>query len=148
MLKKKINENYVPLFAGSLSRVLSAFISTPFELIRTTIQSKVEEKKVHVIVSEIIKKKGVRGMWKGLAPTVIRDVPFSALYWFLYEGIQKKLKVDRNKFEFIKFFVSGATAGENFFFNIPGMIAAFITTPIDVIKTRIQSQNENVIIVN
>jgi solute carrier family 25 protein 39/40 len=66
-----------------------------------------------------------------------RDVPFSGLYWLLFEEIKKALKdiapaptptalVSQD----VKLaFVSGAAAGG---------LAAFVTTPFDVLKTRQQ----------
>ena len=33
-----------------------------------------------------LKQEGVGALWKGVIPTLVRDVPFSALYWELYEA--------------------------------------------------------------
>ena len=33
----------------------------------------------------------LRGLWTGVVPTLIRDVPFSAIYWFLFERLSHSL---------------------------------------------------------
>ncbi|KAK5577616.1 hypothetical protein RB653_002559 [Dictyostelium firmibasis] len=86
---------------------------------------------------DIVNNVGFKGLWRGLGPTLVRDVPFSAIYWAGYEVVKNKLmksQVDPNftrnsKSPFFINFISGATSGT---------LAAVLTTPIDVIKTRIQ----------
>lgn len=77
-------------------------------------------------------------------PTLLRDAPFSALYWPGYEFIRHlsawELVLSRRSdmSSFVGDFVAGAVSGG---------CAAFITTPIDVVKTRRQMnahQNTNV----
>eukprot|EP01133_Synstelium_polycarpum_P015325 gene15325-18155_t len=113
----------VPLIAGSLARVVSATVTSPFELIRTNSQG-IVKKNLHFVpmIRDIVNNVGVAGLWRGFSPTLIRDVPFSALYWAGYETFKMQSTFYIN-------FVSGALSGS---------IAAILTTPIDVIKTRIQ----------
>lgn len=35
-----------------------------------------------------MRQDGIIGLWKGLFPTLLRDVPFSAIYWMNYEFIK------------------------------------------------------------
>jgi len=62
-------------------------------------------------------------------PTMLRDVPFSALYWPAYEACKAVLlPASTTRTEvFLGTFASGAIAGS---------IAATATLPFDVIKTR------------
>ena len=66
----------------------------------------------------------------GLKMSIYRDAPFSAIYWMLNEIIREKLKDSQYLGSFSRSFIAGATAGS---------LAALLTTPFDVIKTRIQT---------
>ena len=66
-------------------------------------------------------------MYRGLLPTLCRDVPFSAIYWALYEHLKNNQNL--SLFGNASPIVGGA---------ICGSIAAAITTPFDVAKTRLQ----------
>ena len=86
----------------------------------------------------------MRRLWTGAGPTLARDVPYSALYWFAVEhlrevatdaarGVKKnhprgETVLDSRETLCVHFF-SGAVAG--------GAVAA-LTTPLDVVKTRVQ----------
>ncbi|KAN0015546.1 hypothetical protein ACTFIU_008281 [Dictyostelium citrinum] len=86
---------------------------------------------------DIVNNVGIKGLWRGLGPSLIRDVPFSAIYWAGYEVLKNKLMksyVDPNftRNSNSPFFVNLIAGGTS------GTFAAVLTTPIDVIKTRIQ----------
>lgn len=36
-----------------------------------------------------MKYSGISGLWMGLSSSLLRDVPFSAIYWLNYETIKK-----------------------------------------------------------
>lgn len=75
----------------------------------------------------MVNQYGIRGLFKGLLPTVMRDAPFSAIYWTCYESYKKQRGCTQP--DLFDSFFGGALAGG---------IAAFITTPFDVIKTHQQ----------
>lgn len=77
----------------------------------------------------MIHQEGVRSLWKGLGPTLWRDVPFSGLYWAGFESL---------KIRFRKQGVEGTT-GTFLSGAISGTLAAFLTSPFDVLKTRRQA---------
>lgn len=153
-----------PLFCGSLARTLSATAVSPLELAKTRLQSASDQHKksstapasvpnprststltggttsstspfrsVMKGISEMVAQKGISSLWKGLVLTLWRDVPFSGIYWANVEFIRREL----NKTQFFKntdnTFLESFIAG-----SVAGSIAALITTPFDVGKTRQQ----------
>ncbi|KAF9364635.1 hypothetical protein BGX34_000939 [Mortierella sp. NVP85] len=137
-------ETLAPLLAGGFARTVAATVISPLELFRTRMQSVHTDTKgnaglfrgVAQGIVAMVRSEGVLSLWRGLTPTLWRDVPFSAIYWMGYENIKKTITTwDKNKHpkpvlnEFEIAFTSGA---------ISGMIAATLTTPFDVAKTRRQ----------
>merc|ERR1712020_410394 len=110
------NETKVALSAGALARIWACTIVSPLELIRTKMQSqKMAFYQVRQALSVTLKSEGVRGLWKGYTVTLLRDVPFSAIYWGVYEALRPK------EFNFQQNFISGA---------VSGTIASTITLPM------------------
>jgi solute carrier family 25 protein 39/40 len=124
----------VPILAGFGARVVSASVTSPLELIRTNLQAtsavKGSSSGLKTIAIKVVNRGGIKSLWAGLPPTILRDAPFSAIYWSAYECISRWISRHSKKERgFAIDFVSGACAG---------MLAAIFTTPIDVIKTRRQ----------
>ena len=132
--------SWVSLTAGGLARLFAVTIVNPLELTRTKMQSqKMPWSHVTQCLRDLVRTQGVRGLWNGYTATLLRDVPFSALYWPLYEATKESLRhqllhtehkhnlyFDINDNSFVINFVSGALAGS---------VASTITLPFDVIKT-------------
>ncbi|KAK3757019.1 hypothetical protein RRG08_041795 [Elysia crispata] len=121
-----------PMVAGSLARVWAATCISPIEMIRTKIQSEqLTYTQVLRAVRDMVKAKGILSLWLGLGPTLLRDVPFSAVYWSSYESMKSYVlsTTGRCNLHFHEAFTAGA---------IGGTLAAFCTLPFDVIKTRRQ----------
>eukprot|EP00039_Didymoeca_costata_P026626 m.16257 g.16257 ORF g.16257 m.16257 type:complete len:335 (-) comp5642_c0_seq2:890-1894(-) len=123
-------EPYAPLLAGSVARVGAVTVISPLEMVRTKMQARGAASGVQDVsaaVASAIRQEGVLTLWRGLSATLLRDVPFSAIYWFGYERLKN---VNSTKLSpFWGSFVAGAVSGS---------IAATVTLPFDVVKTRIQ----------
>lgn len=118
---------YSPMLSGITARVITSTCVSPIEMIRVKLQSRKQfkYKELGSVVRTAIRQGGVRSLWQGLGPSLLRDVPFSALYWFGYEFLRSQKKEPT----FQHMFLSGCTSGA---------IAGILTLPFDVVKTHRQ----------
>lgn len=125
-----------PMFAGVIARTFISTIASPLELIRTNLQSTpVSPDTPHTLrsvlssVGGIANQHGLRSLWRGVGPTLWRDVPFSGIYWLGYEEMKRNFGSRGFSGAHISF-MSGAVSGTT---------AAIIVSPFDTIKTRRQA---------
>jgi len=117
------SESVISLSSGGIARVWAVTLVSPLELIRTKMQSqKMAFFQVKSCIRDLVKTRGIQGLWSGYTATLLRDVPFSALYWPLYEKTKSMFGQDT----FSVNFMSGALAGT---------VASTVTLPFDVLKT-------------
>lgn len=126
----------VPLTAGIIARSTISSLASPLELVRTNLQSTPLSPGIpHTLRSVLaslrisVQEQGIRALYRGLGPTLWRDVPFSGLYWASYESCKKAFARHGREGALYAFF-SGA---------VSGTAAALITAPQDVLKTRRQA---------
>lgn len=140
---------FASLASGALARGISASLVTPLELLRTRLQassSTSTSRNLTAILVELggqVKKEGPTVMFRGLVPTLYRDVPFSAIYFAGYESMKRVLTgaglgernpEDGRLKEFGVAFLSGSSSG---------ILAAIVTQPFDLIKTRLQAEAQH-----
>jgi solute carrier family 25 (mitochondrial aspartate/glutamate transporter), member 12/13 len=104
--------------------------------IRLQVQGELAKSSEDVVVKRsamwIVRNLGVVGLYKGAGACLLRDVPFSAIYFPTYAHMKTDVfgdGVNGKQIGILQLIVAGAVAG------IP---AAYLTTPADVIKTRLQ----------
>lgn len=79
----------------------------------------------------IVRNLGLVGLYKGASACLLRDVPFSAIYFPTYNHLKRDFfgESQTKQLGVVQLLTAGAIAG---------MPAAYLTTPCDVIKTRLQ----------
>lgn len=84
---------------------------------------------VFEIASYILKQEGAKGLYKGFIPTVMRESINSMFYFGFSKIFHQKIQqhVADEKAKVLSYALSGAASG-------------FLTTPFDLIKTRMQKQ--------
>lgn len=119
---------WIPVIAGAAARVFAASFVSPIELVRTKMQSKkLSYCEIGQGVKNLIQHQGFFSMWRGLGPTILRDVPFSSIYWACYENLKQTFQQEQPTFWFS--LAAGASSGT---------VAAILTLPFDVVKTHRQ----------
>lgn len=136
---------YRQVAAGASAGMCQIVITTPMELLKIALQdsgrisaslaksgAKHEAPTATKVALDILKKKGISGLYQGGTATLTRDVFFSALYFPLFAFLNSKgtLDPETHKPQFYHTFGSGVVAGA---------VSAYLGTPFDVIKTRIQT---------
>ncbi|XP_076423950.1 mitochondrial glutamate carrier 2 isoform X2 [Peromyscus maniculatus bairdii] len=84
-----------------------------------------------LIARELLRTQGLAGLYRGLGATLLRDIPFSVIYFPLFANLNQLGVCElTGKAPFAHSFVAGCAAGS---------VAAVAVTPLDVLKTRIQT---------
>jgi len=123
---------FIPMLSGAMARITASTLTSPLEMIRTKMQSeKIGYLGLIKAIRITVGKDGWSSLWRGLGPTLWRDVPFSAIYWSAYEASKAFLlqRFHRPETSFGISFICGFAGGA---------LAAFITCPFDVVKTHRQ----------
>lgn len=127
------------ILAGCSAGAAQVIFTNPLEIVKIRLQVQ-GESQVHNSLFQIINKLGFRGLYKGASLCLLRDVPFSAIYFPTYANLKKHLfnydPTDPAKVQHlsaVQLLISGALAG------VP---ALYFTTPFDVLKTRLQVETK------
>ncbi|KAL1828626.1 hypothetical protein ACET3Z_007038 [Daucus carota] len=146
---------YVPLVSGAVARSLACITCYPIELARTRMQAFKDTqagvnppgvcKTLVGVISEVRttnnlqRLQNYRYLWTGLGAQIARDVPFSAICWSTLEPLRRRI------ISLVGDQASIATIlGANFSAGfVAGSIAAVVTCPLDVAKTRRQIEKDS-----
>lgn len=123
------------LLAGAIGATAAAFFRVPQEVLKQRIQADIYPN-LAVAFRETIKDGGVLGLYNGWLATLSRDVPWNALS-FMFHGRFKGVFAEVKK--------RAPADGENLALaGFAGALAAIIMTPVDVVKTRLMTQQAGV----
>jgi solute carrier family 25 protein 39/40 len=95
VLPRKFNwsEQNSAIVAGGASRAIAGAVVAPLELVRTQMQASARIAR-HGMMAKLranVTDNGFLSLWRGLGPTLWRDVPFSIVYWYGYEFLRSGL---------------------------------------------------------
>ncbi|RCI08606.1 hypothetical protein L249_4885 [Ophiocordyceps polyrhachis-furcata BCC 54312] len=122
--------------AGASAGGCQVIFTNPLEIVKIRLQVQGEVAKTVDAAPKrsamwIVRNLGLVGLYKGASACLLRDVPFSAIYFPTYSHLKRDLfgESTTKKLGVLQLLTAGAMAG---------MPAAYLTTPCDVIKTRLQ----------
>ncbi|KAL0262623.1 mitochondrial aspartate-glutamate transporter agc1 [Diplodia seriata] len=124
------------VLAGGSAGACQVIFTNPLEIVKIRLQVQGEiAKNVDGAPKRsamwIVRNLGLVGLYKGASACLLRDVPFSAIYFPAYNHLKRDFfgESPQKKLGVLQLLTAGAIAG---------MPAAYLTTPADVIKTRLQ----------
>lgn len=147
------NNTYAKLpiiIGGCASGLVKCLLLCPIEMIKCRLQIMGQHRlsAVHAscnfdvsstgpfgIMKNILKSHGIRGLYHGYWASICREVPSCGFYFYSYDYVREKLngyKSIQNKSNLLTSSIAG---------GISGCISWAIVYPLDVIKTRIQTND-------
>ncbi|KAG0267712.1 hypothetical protein BG011_000023 [Mortierella polycephala] len=134
------------LAGGSIGEFVASFIYVPSEVLKTRMQlqgqynnpsfiSGYNYKNTWHALRMIVKYDGAGALYHGYKATLLRDVPFAALQFAFYEKFKMEAKKWEARPDGQMSFTMDAVCG-----GVAGGLAGFMTTPLDVMKTLLQTQ--------
>ncbi|KAJ1933135.1 mitochondrial aspartate-glutamate transporter agc1, partial [Linderina macrospora] len=127
--------------AGATAGFCQVVATNPMEIVKIQMQVSATTGAggAQITAMQVVRQLGLRGMYKGTAATLLRDVPFSLLFFPSQALFSQKLHQ----------FFNGGKEGEKPATlcvlggsTIAGILAAGAVTPADVVKTRLQSSSQ------
>ncbi|KAL9430663.1 hypothetical protein AB3S75_025955 [Citrus x aurantiifolia] len=128
--------------AGAAAGIIAATFVCPLDVIKTRLQvhgvpkltnGTVKGSLIVGSLKQIFQKEGLRGMYRGLSPTVIALLPNWAVYFTMYEQLKSFLcGEDKNHHLSVGANVIAAA--------VAGAATTIATNPLWVVKTRLQTQ--------
>lgn len=128
---RKVLDTKLPMWleacAGGSAGLFQVIATNPMELI------KISRQLTPLSTVEIIKELGIRGLYTKVHATLLRDIPFSMLYFTMYSRLKQQLtNKTTGELTVYRIFAASVAAGG---------VAAFVSTPLDTVKTRVQARN-------
>lgn len=124
------------VIAGGTAGGCQVLFTNPLEIVKIRLQVQGEAAKLEGAVPRgavhIVRQLGLLGLYKGATACLLRDIPFSAIYFPAYAHLKKDVFNEGYHGKKLTFGETLLAAG------IAGMPAAYLATPADVIKTRLQ----------
>lgn len=139
------NSNHLShMISASFGEIAACMVRVPAEVIKQRTQSLQFKSSLESFKYIILNKSGegiFKGLYRGWSTTIMREIPFTIIQFPLYEHFKSiwAIKENIDKISPIK----GALCG-----SIAGGIAAAITTPLDVLKTRLMLSKERISVIN
>ncbi|KAL2609044.1 hypothetical protein R1flu_027617 [Riccia fluitans] len=119
------------LSAGAIGGATASLIRVPTEVVKQRMQTG-QFTSARTAVTSIVAKEGVTGLYAGFGAFLLRDLPFDAIQFCIYEQLKivYKKTVKRELYD-----AENAVMGA-----FSGAVTGAVTTPLDVIKTRLMIQ--------
>ncbi|KAF4689753.1 hypothetical protein FOZ60_001180 [Perkinsus olseni] len=161
LLYERWREDVPDGVASAAARATAVTLFSPLEFLRTRVQATTGMGEgAMATVKRVLREDSFSSFWRGLLPTLVRDLPFSAIYWSLYEYNKKLFLPDHverrgaaryaNSEELLELAEKQVGVNqpvtwiETFGFSflngaVCGTIAAAATHPFDMVKTQLQT---------
>lgn len=142
-VKGEWSEPLEHMAAASAGEVAACAVRVPTEVIKQRAQALQQSSSISTLRHILSQRStiGVLGVWRemyrGWSITIMREVPFTIIQFPFWEGLKEWRRRTSGQ--------QGVSGGESAVFgSVSGAVAAGVTTPLDVLKTRMILARERV----
>jgi solute carrier family 25 S-adenosylmethionine transporter 26 len=134
------------MIAASVGEIAACAVRVPTEVVKQRAQAMQAESSLAALRSVLGKRRKVgwngvcRELYRGLGITVMREVPFTVIQFPLWESMKAWRRRQKGGEE-------NTTAESAAFGSVAGAMAAALTTPLDVLKTRMMLAGKRLAVV-
>ncbi|XP_022903468.2 S-adenosylmethionine mitochondrial carrier protein homolog [Onthophagus taurus] len=133
----------VYMAGASLAEVVACLVRVPMEVVKQRRQTCPKNSTSMAIALDAWRSEGLlKGLYRGFGSTIIREVPFSFVQFPILEFLKRTYRIKFKNNEMLSSF-EVASCGA-----IAGGVSAAITTPLDVVKTRIMLADKSLTVNN
>lgn len=125
-LKSKNDYFFQNFLSGICAGISESLFITPFELIKTNLQT-TKNKKIYDSILQIYSKNGIKGIYRGFSSTCLRQSTNQAFNFSIYYKLRNKFVKKNEKPILFNIIISS---------SISSSIGPILTGPVDTIKTR------------
>lgn len=121
----------INLVSASVGEMFADLIRVPVEIVKQKHQvSDVQHRAIDILLHAYKTDGLINGIYRGYGITIMRDIPFSAIQYPLWEMLKALYKTVAKQ--------NASLLVEASFGSVAGACASAATTPLDAAKTRIQ----------
>ncbi|ERN06479.1 S-adenosylmethionine carrier 1, chloroplastic/mitochondrial isoform X1 [Amborella trichopoda] len=159
--------HWAHFIAGGVGDTLGSFVYVPCEVMKQRMQVQGTRKSWSAVLAKenichksgeqmygyysgmfqaacsIRKQQGLRGLYAGYGSTLVRDVPFAGLMVMFYEALKDFAEYSKKRWLLYPTSYSYNSIEGLILGGLAGGVSAYLTTPLDVIKTRLQVQGSS-----
>ncbi|KAL1917452.1 uncharacterized protein VTP21DRAFT_3845 [Calcarisporiella thermophila] len=133
------NDNLKHTIAGGCAGFISCIVTCPLDVVKTRLQNQgvpmpgaKHYRGTASTLTRIWQEEGIRGLYRGLGPTMLGYLPTWSVYFTAYDLCKSQLSSDAERGTFIHILAA----------MIAGATSTTLTSPLWVIRTRLMTQNE------
>ncbi|RZF49101.1 hypothetical protein LSTR_LSTR008387 [Laodelphax striatellus] len=131
-LSSNFNKNVAYGVSGAIATTVHDGLMVPIDAIKQRRQMKGSPYKSNIdCIEKMYKQEGISSFYRSFTTQLIMNIPFQSVHFIVYEWANRTLASEEKGFNPLRHATAGAIAGA---------FAAFITNPLDVSKTLLNTQ--------
>jgi len=126
----KLPAPVVHMTSACIGEVVACMVRVPTEVVKQRMQTGMHSS-IGATITSTIEREGIKGLYSGFGITILREIPFSLIQFPLYEHLKQRISIH---------FKNGSPCASHesaMCGSFAGGVAAALTTPLDVLKTRL-----------